>query len=66
MNKLPKLLLIGSSNGSTHLSNYYELIKNEFVEIQVITNKKISYSQHELLEFELRKPIQFIKNIKTY
>ena len=64
MNKLPKLLLIGSSNGSTHLSNYYELIKNEFDEIHVITNKTISYSQHELLEFGLRNPFQFIKNIK--
>ena len=64
MNKLPKLLLIGSSNGNTHLSNYYELIKNEFDEIHVITNKTISYSQHELLEFGLRNPFQFIKNIK--
>jgi glycosyltransferase involved in cell wall biosynthesis len=64
MNKSPKLLLIGSSNGNAHLSNYYELIKNEFDEIHVITNKTISYSQHELLEFGLRNPFQFIKNIK--
>ena len=41
MNKLPKLLLIGSSNGNTHLSNYYELIKNEFDEIHVITNQNL-------------------------
>jgi len=62
--KNKKLILIGGSNGSVHLVNYYNLIKDYFDEILIVTNSKVDFCNHEVLNFSIKNPIVVIKSIK--
>lgn len=59
-----KLLLIGSGGKSVHLENYYNLIKDYFDEILVVTDSQVGFSNFEKVGFSLRDPIQTFNNIR--
>jgi len=59
-----KLILIGSS-GSVHLKNYYDLIKDFFDDILIVTNSEIDFCNFKVIDFGLRNPISIFKNIKA-
>ncbi|MDB4088371.1 glycosyltransferase family 4 protein [Flavobacteriales bacterium] len=64
MNK--KLMLIGSGGKSVHLENYYNLIKDYFDEILVVTDTHtdVSFCKYVTVGFSLRDPFQTFKNIR--
>lgn len=59
-----KLLLVGPTTGSVHLRNFYHLVKDYFDEILVLTESKIDYCQHQIVDFTIRKPWKIGSNIK--
>ena len=65
MKKHKKLILIGSSSGAVHLKNYYDLIKDFFDDILIITNSEIDFCNFKVIDFGFRNPISIIKSIKT-
>lgn len=62
--KNKKLLLIGSTDGSVHIKNYYNLIKDYFDEILIVTEKEIDFASYKVLNFSLRNIKNIIKTIK--
>lgn len=65
MPKINKLLLIGSSKGSTHLRNFHNLIADQFETILVVSNQRVDFSSCEVINFSLRNPIQFWQNVRV-
>ncbi|TNF47102.1 MAG: glycosyltransferase [Bacteroidetes bacterium] len=63
--KANKLLLIGSSNGNAHIRNYYELIKDHFDEVLIVTNVPIDYCEHKVVGFGLKDPLKLFGSIKA-
>ena len=61
---MKKLILIGSGGKSVHLKNYYNLIKDYFDEILVITDTKVDFCDYKKVGFSLRNPFQIFKSIK--
>lgn len=60
-----KLLLIGSSNGNAHIRNYYELIKDHFDEVLIVTNIPIDYCNHKVVGFGLKDLLKLFGSIKA-
>lgn len=63
MEKYKKLLLVGSTEGSVHVKNYFELIKDYFDEILIVSGNEIDYCNHITVDFSLKTPIKIIKSI---
>ncbi len=61
--KTRRLLLIGSSNGSAHLKNYYELVQSYFDEVLIVSNQVIDYSNSITVPFGLKNPITLWRSI---
>ena len=61
---MKKLILIGSGGKSVHLKNYYNLIKNYFDEVLVVTDTEVDFCEYERIGFSLRDPIQTFRNIR--
>lgn len=59
-----KLLLVGSSLGSVHLKNYYNLIKDEFDDILIVTESEIDYCAHKIADFSISKPWKIPSRIR--
>lgn len=59
-----KLLLIGSTEGSTHIKNYYNLIADYFDEIIIVSTKEVDYCKSFAIDFGLRNPLKIFKSIK--
>lgn len=64
ISKHKKLMLVGSSSSDVHLRNYYNLISDYFDEILIVTNNKVDYCQFRIIDFRIRNPISFFKNVK--
>ena len=62
-NQKKKLLLIGSA--SVHVQNYYNLVRDYFAEVLIVTNENIDYCPHEKISFSLRNPFKVYKSIQT-
>jgi glycosyltransferase involved in cell wall biosynthesis len=62
MNK--KLMLVGSGGKSVHIKNYYNLIKDYFDEILVITDTEVDFCNFQKVGFSIRNPLEVRKNIK--
>ena len=65
-----KLILIGSS-GSVHLKNYYDLIKDFFDDILIVTNSEIDFCNFKVIDFGLAASVyeenaKLPKNIKGF
>ena len=58
-----KLLLIGSSTGSVHLKNYYNLIADYFDEILVVSGENINFCENKIIDFSLKNPFKVQKSI---
>jgi glycosyltransferase involved in cell wall biosynthesis len=65
MLKINKLLLIGGTNRSTHLRNFHNLIADQFETILVVSNQHVDFSSCEVINFSLRNPIQFWRNVRA-
>ncbi|MBD3638449.1 MAG: glycosyltransferase family 4 protein [Crocinitomicaceae bacterium] len=61
-----KLLLIGPSTGAVHLENYYNLIRDYFDDILVITTDPIDYCKYEVISFSFRSPLKIRSQIKQF
>jgi len=61
-NHKKKLLLIGSA--SVHIQNYYNLVRDYFAEVMVVTNENIDYCPHAKVSFKLRNPFKVYKSIQ--
>jgi glycosyltransferase involved in cell wall biosynthesis len=59
-----KLLLIGPGKTSVHLRNYFHLVKDFFDEVLVISNDPIEWADCKVINFSLKNPLKFYKNIK--
>jgi len=64
MKKVKKLILVGASKDSVHLKNYYNLVKNCFDDILILTNSTIDYCNFKIIDFSLNKPLKIVKSIK--
>lgn len=64
MKQSKKLLLIGSTEKSVHIKNFYNLIKNYFDEILIIGDEEIDYCENKTINFSLKNPLSVYKNIK--
>lgn len=62
--KNKKLLLIGSTKGSVHVKNYYNLIKDYFDEILVVSNYPVDFCASETINFSIINPFKTLKSIK--
>jgi glycosyltransferase involved in cell wall biosynthesis len=62
-NQKKKLLLIGSA--SVHVQNYYNLVRDYFAEVMIVTNEAIDYCPHVNISFEMRNPLKVYKSIQT-
>jgi glycosyltransferase involved in cell wall biosynthesis len=58
-----KLLLIGSA--SVHVQNYYNLVRDYFAEVMIVTNEAIDYCPHVKISFEMRNPFAVFSNIQA-
>jgi len=58
-----KLLLIGSA--SVHVQNYYNLVRDYFAEVMIVTNEAIDYCPHTKVSFEMRNPFAVFSNIQA-
>ncbi len=58
-----KLLLIGSA--SVHVHNYYNLVRDYFAEVMIVTNEAIDYCPHVKISFEMRNPLKVYKSIQA-
>ncbi len=58
-----KLLLIGSA--SVHVQNYYNLVRDYFSEVMVITNENIDYCPDTKVSFEMKNPFGLYKSIQA-
>lgn len=61
-NPKKKLLLVGSA--SVHIQNYYNLVRDYFAEVMVVTNENIDYCPHAKVSFKLRNPFKVYKSIQ--
>lgn len=59
-----KLLLVGPTNGSVHVRNYYNLVKNYFDDILVLTMNPVDFCNYELADFSIRNPFSIKKKVK--
>ena len=59
-----RLLLIGSTQGDVHLSNYYSLIKDHFQEILIVTGNDVDFCNSIKLNFGLKNPFTVLKSVK--
>lgn len=59
-----KLLLVGPGKSSVHLKNYFHLVEDYFDEILVISNEPIDWAYAKVVNFSLKNPLKFYKNIK--
>ena len=59
-----KLLLIGPSTNPIHLTNFYDLIKDYFDEILVVSSGEFELCQNIKMDFSLSNPLKLAKNIK--
>lgn len=64
MKSSKKLLLIGSTKGSVHIKNYYNLIKDYFDEILIVSNYSVDYCKCIKVDFSLKNPLTIYKSIK--
>ena len=64
MQKHKKLLLIGGSKGNAHLRNFHGLISDFFESILVVSNSTIDFSASITIDFGLKNPIKFWKNVR--
>jgi glycosyltransferase involved in cell wall biosynthesis len=62
MNK--KLMLVGSGGKSVHIKNYYNLIKDYFDEILVITDTEVDFCNFQKVGFSIRNPFEVRNNVK--
>ncbi len=58
---MKKLLLISSNTG--HLKSFFELVKDYFDEILVVSNAEFEFCQSKILSFQIKNPILLIKEI---
>jgi glycosyltransferase involved in cell wall biosynthesis len=59
-----RLLLIGSTEGSTHVKNYYNLIADYFDEIIIVSTKEVDYCKSYAIDFGLRNPFKILSGVK--
>lgn len=62
--KNKKLLLIGSTKGSVHVKNYYNLIKDYFDEVLVVSNYPVDFCACKTIDFSIKNPFKTLKSIK--
>jgi len=63
-NTKKKIVLVGGSK-STHLKNYYFLIKDYFDEVLIITDTEIDYCNHTVVDFSIKNIFSIKKRIKA-
>lgn len=61
---MKKLLLIGSCGNSVHVKNYFNLIAGYFDEVLVVSDSKVDFSPHRIIDFSLKNPRSVFQNIK--
>ena len=54
--KSKKLLLVGGTNGSIHIKNYFNLISAYFDDVLVISQDKIDFHHHKTVNFSIKNP----------
>jgi len=59
-----KLLLVGSNSSIAHVKSYYNLVKDYFDEVLVVTNVPIEYCEFKLVDFSLKNPFKVYTSIK--
>ena len=59
-----KIVLVGGSK-STHLKNYYFLVKDYFDEVLIITDSEIDYCYHRVIDFSIKNIFTIKKRIKA-
>ena len=61
--KTKKLLLIGGTNGSIHIKNYFNLISSYFEDVLIISQDKIDFHNHKTINFSIKNPFIFLWNV---
>ena len=61
--KSKKLLLVGGTNGSIHIKNYFNLISAYFDDVLVISQDKIDFHHHKTVNFSIKNPFVFLWNV---
>lgn len=61
---MKKLLLVGPSTNPIHLTNFYDLVKDYFDEILVVSSGDFTLCENIKLDFSLTNPIKLFKNVK--
>jgi glycosyltransferase involved in cell wall biosynthesis len=63
MAKHNKLLLVGGTNGSVHVQNYYNLIEDQWNDILIITDRSIDFCPCVVVDFSLKNPLKVLQSI---
>lgn len=61
--KNKRLLLVGGTNGSIHIKNYFNLISAYFDDILIISQDEINFHNHKTINFSIKNPLVFLWNI---
>ncbi len=61
--KSKKLLLVGGTNGSIHIKNYFNLISDYFDDILIISQDEINFHHHKTINFSIKNPLVFLWNV---
>jgi len=64
ISKNKKLLLVGPTDGSVHVRNYYLLIKDYFEDVLVVTMQPVDFCKYEIADFSIRNPLSIPRKIK--
>ena len=61
--KSKRLLLVGGTNGSIHIKNYFNLISAYFDDILIVSQDEINFHNHKTINFSIKNPLVFLWNI---
>lgn len=64
MDNRKKLLLVGPSQGSIHLKNYFHLIKDYFDEILIVSGAPFMDEETVICDFSLKNPFKVLNAVK--
>lgn len=64
LKKKAKLLLVGPTDGSVHVRNYYFLVRDYFEDILVVTMNPVDFCKYEIADFSIKNPLTAGKKIR--
>ena len=59
-----KLLLVGPTNGSVHVRNYYHLVKAYFDDVLIVTMNPVDFCKYEIVDFSIKNPLTVFKKTR--